>query len=297
VTNNVKTLRAGQGCYAALVTAKGRMECDLNIWCLDDELLLDLEPGLGKTVAARCEKYVIADDVQLTDVSSDYGLLAVLGPRSGEVIKALQLVIPSEGMTFTRTQHPELGEVYCMNNPRGPIACFELYISAASIGVAARQALGILQTHDGRACGWEAYEMARIESGLPRFGVDMDPTNLPPEAGLDARAISYDKGCYIGQEVIARIRTYGQVAKTLRGLRLPDVMDHLPVKGDKLVHAGKEVGYITSATRSLRFGGNLGLGYVRRECNALGTEMEVLTNSGHVPICVVSLPLSESPKP
>jgi folate-binding protein YgfZ len=122
----------------------------------------------------------------------------------------------------------------------------------------------------GRPCGWQALEMIRIEAGIPRFGADMDETNLAPEAGIDERAISYSKGCYIGQEVIARIRTYGQVARSLRGLRLPDDLKELPKRGDRLLHGDKEVGYVTSAVASPAFRSNLALGYVRRECNEAG---------------------------
>src|SRR5207249_5027427 len=106
-------------------------------------------------------------------------------------------------------------------------------------------------------------ETARIEAGVPRFGADMDETNLAPEAGIEQGAISYTEGCYIGQEVIARIRTYGQVAKLLRGLLLPDDLPALPPKGEKLFHGDKEVGYITSAVASPAFRRNIALGYVR----------------------------------
>src|SRR5260370_23618504 len=99
----------------------------------------------------------------------------------------------------------------------------------------------------GRACGWRALETARIEAGIPRFGADMDETNLAPEAGIESRAISYSKGCYIGQEVIARIRTYRQVTKTLRGLRLADDLKVPPMQGDKLMLRAQETGYNTSA--------------------------------------------------
>jgi folate-binding protein YgfZ len=130
----------------------------------------------------------------------------------------------------------------------------------------------------------------RIEAGIPRFGVDMDENNLPPEAGLDSRAISYTKGCYIGQEVIARIRTYGQVAKALRGLRLPDGLKNLPTKGDKLFLGEKEVGYITSAIASPTFNTNIALGYVRREANRIGTELILRTKDGDTAAKIVDLP-------
>jgi folate-binding Fe-S cluster repair protein YgfZ len=106
----------------------------------------------------------------------------------------------------------------------------------------------------------------------------MDETNLAPEA-IENRAISYSKGCYIGQEVIARIRTYGQVTKALRGLRLADDLKTLPQRGDKIFKDGKEVGYITSSTHSPTLDANIALGYVRKEVNNVGEQLTVF-NSG-----------------
>jgi folate-binding protein YgfZ len=118
----------------------------------------------------------------------------------------------------------------------------------------------------------------------------MDETNLPPEAGIDARAISYTKGCYIGQEVIARIRTYGQVAKALRGLRLADNLKGLPRKGDKLYLGDKEIGYVTSTIASPTLKSNIALAYVRREANQIGTELTLRTAAGESSVKIVQLP-------
>jgi folate-binding protein YgfZ len=126
----------------------------------------------------------------------------------------------------------------------------------------------------GRWCGFDAAEARRIELGIPRFGVDMDDSNLAPEAGIERRAICYNKGCYIGQEVIARIRTYGQVAKVLRRLRWMGG-SRPPGRGDRLLREGKEVGYITSAVHGADGVGGPALGYVRRELKAAGTELDV----------------------
>jgi folate-binding protein YgfZ len=135
-------------------------------------------------------------------------------------------------------------------------------------------------------------ETARIEAGIPRFGLDMDETNLAPEAGIEQRAISYSKGCYIGQEVIARIRTYGQVAKALRGLRFADSTKVLPKRGDKLYQADKEIGYITSVSVSPALKFNIALAYVRREHNEIGTEPLVRTASGDLAARIVPLPFT-----
>jgi folate-binding protein YgfZ len=134
--------------------------------------------------------------------------------------------------------------------------------------------------------------MMRIEAGIPRFGIDMDENNLPPEAGIDSRAVSYTKGCYIGQEVIARIRTYGHVTKTLRGLRLANDLEALPQKGDKLFHGDKEAGFVTSALTSPFLKANLALGYVRREHSPSNSELTLRTAQGDSPVKIVTLPFT-----
>lgn len=294
VTNNVKDLEVGQGCYAALTTAKGRMQSDLNIYCLANEFLLDFEPGLGAGVAQRFDKYIIADDVQVVDVAPQYGLFNVQGPKAGTVIKSLglPLELPVKEMSFTCVNGPALGEIYCMNLRRGQSLGFDLFVPAPALGAVGDKLVAAAKAIGGRACGWQALEMVRIEAGLPRFGADMDETNLPPETSIDARAVSYTKGCYIGQEVLARIRTYGQVAKTLRGLRLADDLKELPKKGDKLFHNGKEVGYITSALASPAFKANIALGYVRREHNQPGTELTLRSAAGESGVKIVPVPFT-----
>ena len=133
-------------------------------------------------------------------------------------------------------------------------------------------------------------EVARIEAGIPRFGKDMDETNLPPEAGLDATAISYSKGCYIGQEIIARVRTYGQVAKKLSGLELGAGLTVAPEGGAKLQFQGKDAGYLTSATFSPTLGRWIGMAYIRREANKEGATLELMSKSGPMQVRVTSLP-------
>jgi folate-binding protein YgfZ len=276
VTNNVQALKSGEGCYAALVTAKGRVQSDLNIYALANEILLDFEPGLSDTVKERLEKYVIADDAQMVDVAPHYGLLSVQGPKAVAVIESLQLglTIPPKPFALTSVQDGNLGEIYLMNQPRLGTTGFDLFVPSAAVAAVADKAIASAKSIGGRACGWQAFEIARVEAGIPRFGADMDETNLAPEA-IESRAISYSKGCYIGQEVIARIRTYGQVAKSLRGLRLADDVTTLPKRGDKLFAGDKEVGYITSAVHSPALNANIALGYVRKEVNKTGTQLVV----------------------
>jgi aminomethyltransferase len=179
-----------------------------------------------------------------------------------------------------------------MNQPRGTATGCDLFVPIAALAAVADKLTAAAKAVGGRACGWQALEIARIEAGIPRFGADMDETNLAPEAGIEDRAISYSKGCYIGQEVIARIRTYGQVAKALRGLLLADDSAELPKKGDKLFHGGKEAGSITSALASPTFRRNIALGYVRRECNEPGTELAFRIAGRDCSARIVPLPFS-----
>ncbi len=304
VTNDVKKLRAGEGCYAAITTAKGKMESDLNIFCLADELLLDFEPGLAEKISARLEKFLVADDVQIVDAAPHYGLLSVQGPNAEAVIRALGLFteIPVKQLGSVKISDATLGEIYLINHARLDVCKsrddetqtgkkletshivadnfgFDLFVPNNSLGAVADKLIAATKQLGGRAIGWTAFETARIEAGIPRFGADMDETNLPLECGIETRAIVYNKGCYIGQEVINRVHSFGHVNKELRRLRLADDLQRLPARGEKLLCDGKEVGYITSATNSPLFKGNVALGYVRREVNQVGNKLAWQTTS------------------
>jgi folate-binding protein YgfZ len=314
VTNDVKKLHAGEGCYAAITTAKGKMESDLNIFALADELLLDFEPGLTEKISARLEKFIVADDVQIVDAAPHYGLLSVQGPKAAEVINALGLFaeFPAQPLASVKISDDALGDIYLANYPRLSGFCrsrgdetqienqsetphvvsynngFDLFVPNNSLGTVADKLIAAAKQTGGRACGWQAFDTARIEAGIPRFGADMDETNIPLECGIENRAVTYTKGCYIGQEVINRIHSVGHVNRELRGLRLADALKTLPQRGDKLFHVGKEVGHVTSAVKSPVFG-NIALGYVRREANQIGNELILRTIMGESPVKIVSL--------
>jgi folate-binding protein YgfZ len=296
VTNDVKALQVGEGCYAALITAKGKMQSDMNIYCLPEELLLDFEPGLTALVSERLQKYVIADDVQIIDVAPNYGLLSVQGPKAESVILAAGLGddLPAKPFGFVRKPGTVFGEIHVMNQPRLAASGFDLLAAIDQVNALKTKLVRAAKSVGGCECGMEAFEIARIEAGIPRFGADMDETINPLEAGLEARAISFNKGCYIGQEVISRIRTYSEVAKALRGLSLADDLKNLPKKGDKLFHDGKEVGFVTSATVSPRLKANIALGFVKREVNQPATELTLRTADGESRARIVELPFVKS---
>jgi len=316
VTNDVKKLHVGEGCYSAITTAKGKMESDLNILALADELLLDFEPGLTDKISQRLEKFIVADDVQIVDAAPHYGLLSVQGPQAAEVVRALGLFtdLPAKILDSVKISDATLGEIYLVNHARLLSFCssrgneaqikdeseppyvgcynsgFDLFVPNNSLGAVADKLIFAAKQIGGRAAGWQAFETARIEAGIPRFGADMDESNIPLECGIESRAIVYNKGCYIGQEVINRVHSVGHVNRELRALRLATDLEPLPKKGDKLFHAGKETGYVTSAVRSPVLDANIALGYVRREANQIGNELALHTMAGESPAKIVELP-------
>jgi folate-binding protein YgfZ len=233
-TNDVKKLAAGQNCYAAFLTAKGKMRGEGHIICLPDALLLETNHGLAPSL----EKFIITEDVVIEDVSAEMGEWLVVGNVEAE--------LPADTVTFA---HP-LG-VGVIGAPPGPVTISR-----------------------------EALEILRIEAGVPVWGVDMDENTIPNEAGLEKRAISYDKGCYIGQETIARIKTYGHVNRRL--VQLSVNSDQLSVREAKILAGEKEVGHLTSAAYSNRLGKVLALGYVRREFVEQGIKLTVNQQTAEV---------------
>ncbi len=292
VTNDINALRPGFGCYAAVTNAKGRMETDLNVYCLEEELLLDFEPGLADNVTQRFEKFIVADDVQVVNVAALYGLFTVQGPKAEAVVRALELFdsIPTVPFHSVKRVDTAFGELYLAHQPRLGTKGFDLFVPAESLGLLAEKLVGCVRANGGEPVGWEAFEIARIEAGIPRFGVDMDSSNFPQECGLEARAMSYSKGCYVGQEVLNRIHTMGRVNRMLRGLLLAGAGADSAAKGDKLFKGDKEVGLLTSVTRSPRLQATIALGYLRKEAQQPGTELALRSGSWQIKATVSELP-------
>jgi folate-binding protein YgfZ len=218
--------------------------------------------------------------------------LGVQGPKAENVVRSLNLFpeIPAKQFSSTKISDPTLGEIYLANNSRLGGSGFDLFVPNNSLVAVVDKLIAAAKSFGGRAIGWTAFETARIENGIPRFGADMDEANLPLECGIEDRAVSYHKGCYIGQEVINRIHSIGHVNRELRGLQLADDLKTLPQKRDKLFFKGKEVGYVTSAVKSPALNANIALGYVRHEASQIGNELTLRTATGESPAKIVELP-------
>jgi tRNA-modifying protein YgfZ len=242
LTNDIANLKPGISAYACALSAKGKLCGDLYVTQLKDALLLDYESALRKSIPRRLEKYLIADEVELEDVTEQFALFHLSGVALAEAI------LP-EGTITTSNRFALDGK--------------DLLLPATLKNVASK----ILNEAPLTTAELERF---RIERGIPRWGPELSEEVIPNEAGLDDRAISYTKGCYLGQEIISRIKSLGHVNRHLRGVRLVKGPDLEP--GDKLAtEVGKQIGTVTSAARSERLGGWIGLAYLRRGFDQPGT--------------------------
>jgi folate-binding protein YgfZ len=268
-THDVKSLAPGRGCYTAVLEPKGHLVADARVLVREDDVLLDVEPGREKILLDHLERHLISEDVEIRDVTSSFALFSLLGPRSSEV--ALD------------EHHFEVqGDLLRIGTRLGALKGIDLLVpsSQAAKVFEATLASGAVPV------GFEALEIARVEAGIPRFGADMDEDTVALEANLAERAISFTKGCYVGQEVIARASYHGGVRHKLVGLRLAP--GPLPASGAPLFKAAgdeKPIGRITTSVHSPRLG-DIALGYARREVQASGTEL--VTGDGRkVVVCAL----------
>jgi folate-binding protein YgfZ len=276
VTNDINGLVEHTGCYAALVNAKGKMESDLFVYRLAEELLLDFEPSLGDAVRARLESFIIAEDVEVADVAPHFGLISVQGPKATTVLAALKLPVPETEFSLAKTAD----EIFVVNHPRLGSAGFDLFVPVDALADWKSRV-----AEHAPLCSETAFEKARVLATVPLFGKDFTSNNLAPECGIEARAISYAKGCYIGQEVIARIRSRGKVNRILRGLRL----DGAAVEGDAIYLGEKQVGTLSSVITEP----DAALAIVHRDAAELGTALRVDTKNGNVKAKVATLPFEK----
>ncbi len=289
VTNDIKGLSTWSACYAAVVNHKGKFESDAHILNLENEILIDFEEGLTERVSQRLDSFIIADDVEIVDVAPHYGMLHIAGPQSASV---LQKQFPDWKYNADTTAIQKLGggddAVYIYRHARFGIDGFDLFLPVASISDVLKQLTDLVQAAEGAIATEPVLEALRIEAGIPRYGKDMDISNLAPEAGIESRAISYAKGCYTGQEVIARIRTYGRVAKALRGMVIDG--SELPAPGTEIFNGEKKVGKLTSVLDSPALKRPIAFGYVRKECNDLGQALQLKSDSSETTATIVALP-------
>ena len=299
LTNDLKSLEPGNGLHAALLTRLGKLVSDLYVYQLDDVTLLEMEPRALTPVTEALSHYIISEDVILRDSSNDEALLSVQGPRSSELLSLVVDDKLSELASFHFTQTTASGQnVRVSATPHGPGHSFDIAVPQSDAASLLEKVLAVGEQLGLLLAGWQALEIRRIESGIPLFGVDMDDSHLPMEAGL-SDAINFDKGCYLGQEYVVRLAHRGHLNRKLVGLRM--IGAWVPQSGDSIFRskndAGQDapVGQVTSAAFSAVLGHPIALGYVQRDSFAPGSPLSIRGEDQVASAQVTELPFVGSP--
>ena len=287
LSNDVACLdasRSDSGCHALALTREGRIVAEFHVVARPDAFWLETDAAAAAAAIARLEKFVIADDVAIADRSAAFARFAVEGPRAPELIATatgVPLAIPDDGAVVAQIDGIEVVIAAFGWSGEAARQIFAASEDAARIDEALRAAA---TAHGAIAASEAALEVLRIEAGVPRFGAELGEHALPAELRLESRAISFTKGCYTGQEVVARMHSRGRVGHLLVGLAIEGAV--LPAIGAALEADASRVGEVTSAAHSPS-AGVIALGFVRRGFEDPGTVLAVEGRDARV----VALPI------
>jgi tRNA-modifying protein YgfZ len=274
LTNDIESLAPEQGCYAALLDRKGHLQADMGVLRLESgEIWLDLEPGPAPAVLKHLRTYSIGRDVEVDDVTDQWAITSLIGPRAGE-LAGFEGLGPEHAQRFREWDGIEVLAV-----------ATDVGLDLITKADQAANLASLLEAAGAAEVSEAAAEIVRVEAGRPRFGLDMGPESMPAEAGITERAVNFEKGCYIGQEPVARLHYRGKPNRTLRGLRLSEPAEH----GAPLVLGEREVGKVGTACLSPAHG-PIALAIVRREA---GEGDRLAVGDGGATAEVVPLPFGQ----
>jgi folate-binding protein YgfZ len=289
VTNNIRDLAAGHGVYAFLLNPQGHILADLYAYNRGESITIDTDRSQLEKILATFEHYIIMDDVEVSDLSEQVTALGVAGPRSRQVLQAAGIAIPeiSALQIFDATCSCQCDCVKCTVVRREDEVhkSYELWLAPGEV----RKTWDALVAAGAVPVGFEALELQRIATGIPLYSVDIRERDLPQETE-QARALNFNKGCYVGQEIVERIRSRGAVHRKFTGFLAEGSEPIVP--GTKILAGEKEVGEITSAA-CLRFAEGeriVALGYIRREVGVPGREVTI----GAARATVIQFPVEDS---
>jgi folate-binding protein YgfZ len=288
VTNNVRDLKTGRGVYAFLLNPQGHILGDLYAYNRGESLLVDTDQAQIEKILAVFDKYIIMDDVKAANINGQLTAIGIAGPKAQEFLQAAGIEVPRlEPLQFTDLIWHEIGMTLVRGDKvRGDnenVNSFELWLAPVHAQPVHKALVGA----GARPVGTTALDLLRVAAGVPRYGIDIRERDLPQETEQE-RALNFSKGCYIGQEIVERIRSRGQVRRKFTGF---EVHGPLPAAGSKVQLDGKDVGEITSAAALPFAGGDCGvaLGYIRREVATPGKRVE----AGGSQLSVANLPFAE----
>jgi folate-binding protein YgfZ len=287
LTSNVRDLKSGQGAVGLLLNPQGHILAEVETFLQEGRLLASCHAMIRERTFSTFDKFIIMDDVTLEDITLGTGTLDLIGPRSTSVLEKLGVPNFKEMQVLAHTEL-SVGTIPCRLVRR------EIAGDAAAMLIANRDQLSMLwrelaklvRAEGGALAGMEALNSLRLECGVAWFGHDYDDRQIPHEAGLEHSHISYEKGCYTGQEIVERVRSRGHANRRLAEMRFSS--DAPPASGTKLLFAGNEIGGVTSTAFSPILGHPIGFGYVRREQSACGTSIDACGIAAEV----IAAPLS-----
>jgi folate-binding protein YgfZ len=285
VTNNIRDLAVDQGVYAFLLNPQGRILGDLYAYNRGESIAVDTDAGQVEKILATFDHYIIMDDVEVTNLSEQITALGIAGPKARETLRSAGFTIPEMPPLQGQSVSWQGRNCTLVRDEETEHLSYQIWLPPDSV----RQLWDALLAAGASPVGSEALELHRIVSGIPRYGVDIRERDLPQETE-QARALNFNKGCYVGQEIVERIRSRGAVHRKFTGFPAEGPAQF--AAGSKIIVAEKEVGEITSVA-SLHEGSGektVALGYIRREVGMLGREVKI----GAAKAMVVQLPVADS---
>lgn len=288
LSNDLPALKPFEGQFATILNQQGKVLADVRVLCAMNSLYLDFWETLKDKIVAHLNRYLVADEVEIADRSEEYATLSLQGPHA----ETLLLGLAGQADLPKNIAH------HAMVNAAGAALCvvrashsgetgFDLVIPRAELVKISQRLTDIGEQFSAAWIGQEALETLRIEAGNPRYGTDFSEDNLLLETGLDTH-VSFTKGCYLGQEIVERVRSRGHVNKKLCGLLIDGATPARP--GDAIGVDGKQVGAITSSAFSPRLMRAIALGYVHRDHWDLGTHLTINRDSALLTALVTELP-------
>ena len=275
VSNDVDRLKAGEGCYAAYLSSKGRLVSQMSVLADKDVLLLVLERGNVDHTIRELDKLLIMEEVEIRDCSPETSCFSLVGGVAETVLERLSGTPLNLESDYS---HRVVGAPRVVKAEFG----YDLLVPRAEGSSVSDR----LVDSGAEAVDGSLLDVLRVEAGLPLYGVDVDDTTTLPELG--EKGIDYDKGCYVGQEVVAKIKYIGHVNRRFVGLKLSGT--DLPLLRSRVTKGDKEVGYVTSAVHSPALDSPIALAFVRFGSDKAGTEVEVAIDGSPHPATVVDLP-------
>jgi glycine cleavage system T protein len=275
VSNDVKKLAPGQGTYATLLNPQGHILVDFRLYCAGDHFLADTDADLRDKAVQGLARYIVAEQVEIEPL--ELCALALAGPCSRALLeKTLHIDLPAmQEFDHFPTNYAGFPVRVVRASSTGEDG-YELWVGPKGLPGVWGAACGQAPTYHMLPCGTEALESLRIEAGIPRYGWELAEDTIPLEAGL-FNALSFTKGCYIGQEILERTRSRGHVNWKLMGLVVDAAL--APPAGEKLLSEGKEIGEVTSSCVSPTLGRTIAMAYVRREVSEPGTQLALASGA------------------